>query len=291
MAQANDSRLLRQICRSELKPMHMLSPPLFDPSILRQSILKMAYNGQSVHVACAFSIVEICAVLYRRFLQFGPHPPPNIDRNYLVLSKGHGVMAIYACFRQLGWLDDTDVMNYFRNGTRLRGLCEADVPGCEVTSGSLGHGLPIATGIALGLKRMGSNRRVYCIVGDGELNEGAMWEAFLFAAHHQLDNLTVIVDANQFQAMGRTEEVLALEPLVDKFKSFGWAVSECDGHDVEHLESSIESLLTTSGRPTVLIARTLKGFGVSFIAGDNRWHYSRLSEEAYGRAIEELKTL
>jgi transketolase len=248
----------------------------------------MAYKGQSVHVACAFSIVEICAVLHARFLDLGPQPPQAADRDYLVLSKGHGVMALYACFRELGWLDDGHLDAYFRDGTSLRGLCEADVPGCEVTSGSLGHGLPIATGIALGLKRLRSHHRVFCIVGDGEMNEGPMWESLLFASHHRLDNLTVIVDANQFQAMGRTEEVLGLEPLPAKFEAFGFTVRECDGHDLGLLETSIASLLQATGRPTALVARTLKGHGVSFMAGDNRWHYTRLSDDTYARAIAEL---
>lgn len=266
------------------------SPPEFDPRTLRRHILRMAYKGQSVHVACAFSIVEICAVLHNRFLEFGLRPPQPADRDYLILSKGHGVMALYACFRELGWLEDRDLDNYFCDGTRLRGLCEADVPGCEVTSGSLGHGLPIATGIALGLRRMGSHHRVFCIVGDGEMNEGPMWESLLFASHHRLDNLTVIVDANQFQAMGRTEEVLSLEPLPAKFEAFGWTVQECDGHDVGCLEKCIGTLLRATGRPTALIARTLKGHGVSFMAGDNRWHYTRLSDDTYARAIGELRS-
>lgn len=262
--------------------------PAFDPATLRRHILRMAYKGQSVHVACAFSLVEICAVLHARFLHRGPRPPQETDRDYLVLSKGHGVMALYACFRELGWIDDGDLDTYFHDGTRLRGLCEADIPGCEVTSGSLGHGLPIATGIAFGLKRRGSRHRVFCIVGDGEMNEGPMWESLLFAAHHGLDNLTVIVDANQFQAMGRTEEVLGLEPLPAKLEAFGWRVIECDGHDVGRLEAGMASLLQEPGRPTALVARTLKGHGISFMAGDNRWHYTRLTDDTYARAIAEL---
>jgi transketolase len=162
------------------------------------------------------------------------------------------------------------------------------VPGCEVTSGSLGHGLPIACGIAFGLKRKGSDRRVYCIVGDGEMNEGPMWEALLFAAHQKLDNLVVIVDANQFQAMGRTEDVLALEPLPAKFEAFGCRTVECDGHDPAALGRALASLAEPTGTPGAIVARTLKGHGVSFMAGDNRWHYTRLSDEIYNRALAEL---
>lgn len=251
----------------------------------------MAYAGQSVHVACAFSIVEICSVLYSQFLQPEQCPSQATEREYLILSKGHGVMALYACFRELGWLTDDDLDNYFQDGTHLRGLCEADVPGCEVTSGSLGHGLPIAAGIALGLKRRGSPHRVFCIVGDGEMNEGVMWEAVLFAAHHKLDNLTVIIDQNNFQAMGRTDEVLAIDPFSPKFEAFGWSVRECDGHDVGQLASAITELVNTQGQPGVLVAQTIKGFGVSFIKDDNQWHYLRLSEDTYARALKELETI
>lgn len=260
----------------------------FDPRALRRHVLRMAYRGQSVHVACAFSIIEICAVLYSRFLRYDTRNAVSPDRDYLILSKGHGVMAMYACFYEIGWLKDSDLDNYFHDGTHLRGLCEADVPGCEVTSGSLGHGLSIACGIAFGLKRKGSARRVYCIVGDGEMNEGPMWEALLFAAHQKLDNLVVIVDANQFQAMGRTEDVLGLEPLPAKFEAFGCRTLECNGHDLAALEEALNMLTASTGRPGAIVARTLKGQGVSFMAGDNRWHYTRLSEDDYTRAVAEL---
>lgn len=251
-------------------------------------MLLMAYHGQSVHVACAFSLIEVCAALYGHFLKYDPANPKSEDRDYLVLSKGHGVMALYACFREIGWLTDGDLENYFQPGTHLRGLCEADVPGCEATTGSLGHGLPIATGVALGLKRLGSPRRVYCIVGDGEMNEGPMWEAMLFAAHHQLDNLTVIVDANGLQAMGRTEDVLNLEPLAGKFEAFGFDTRTCDGHDTDAVRAAVAELHSTAGRPTALVARTNKGHGVSFMANDNRWHYTRLTADTYARALAEV---
>jgi transketolase len=260
----------------------------FAPNDLRRHILRMAFHGQSVHIACAFSLVEICSVLYSTFLRYDPSGPASPDRDYLILSKGHGVMAMYACFRELGWLSDTELDAYFRDGTHLRGLCEADVPGCEVTSGSLGHGLPIAAGIAFGLKRLGSDRRVYCIVGDGEMNEGPMWEALLFAAHQKLDNLTVIVDANQFQAMGRTEDVLGLEPLPAKFEAFGFNAVECDGHDTAAVAARLTDLKKSRSRPSALIARTIKGYGVSFMADDNRWHYTRLTEQDYSKALNEL---
>jgi transketolase len=248
----------------------------------------MAHRGQSVHVPCAFSLIEILSVLYSKFVRIKPGDPKDPDRDYVVLSKGHGVMAAYACFRELGWLEQKHLDDYFSDGSLLRGLAEADIPGLEATAGSLGHGLPVATGIAFGLKRRGRGRRVYCVVGDGELNEGSMWEAILFAGHHRLDNLTVIVDANGFQAMGRTESILNTEPLRDKFSAFGFAAAECNGHDVKALEKALKELQKQSRKPRVLIARTIKGKGLSFMEDDNTWHYTRLSDATMERALSEL---
>ena len=260
----------------------------FDPALLRRHVIRMAYAGQSVHVPCAFSLIEIVSVLYSKILKFNPQNPKDEDRDYLVLSKGHGVMALYACLREIGWLTDQNLDEYFSDGSLLRGLSESDIPGLEVTSGSLGHGLPVATGIALGLKLKGSSWRVYCIVGDGELNEGSMWEAIALAGYHKLNNLTVIVDANGLQAMGQTQSILDLEPLIDKFKSFHFDALECPGHDLVVLERSLASLGSRS-QPQALIARTVKGKGVSFMENDNSWHYTRLSKDYMERALKELK--
>ncbi len=259
-----------------------------DPKTLRRSVLRMAHRGQAVHVPCAFSLIEILSVLYSRFLRFDPADPRHPERDYMVLSKGHGVMAAYACFRELGWLEQEHLDRYFSDGSLLRGLSEADIPGLEVTSGSLGHGLPVAAGLAFGLKRKKKPQRVYCVVGDGELNEGSMWEALAFAAHARLDNLTVIVDANGFQAMGATESILSMEPLVGKFSAFGLAAAECDGHDAAALEKTLRELQRAPGKPQALVARTVKGKGVSFMEADNAWHYTRLTDETLARALKEL---
>jgi len=262
---------------------------VLDPRVLRRHILSMAHRGRSAHVGCALSLVEICAALFGGVMRYDRFDPLAPERDLLVLSKGHGVMALYACFRELGWVGDEDLRNYLVNGTRLRGVSEANVPGCEVSSGSLGHGLPVAVGMAFGLLRRQSQRRVWCIVGDGEMNEGTMWEAMLFAAHHRLANLTVIVDANGFQAMGHTEEVLRLEPLVSKFTAFGFDTVECDGHDMPALAAALEYGEDEQPRPRALIARTVKGCGVSFMAADNRWHYARLSDTTLAAALEEIR--
>ena len=261
---------------------------LFDPRVLRRHIVSMAHAGRSAHLGCALSLVEICAVLFGEVMRYDRSDPLSPERDLLVLSKGHGVMALYACFRDLGWMVDEDVRTYLAHGTRLRGVSEADIPGCEVSGGSLGHGLPVAVGMAFGLLRRQSKRRVWCIVGDGEMNEGSMWEAMLFASHQRLGNLTVIVDANGFQAMGNTEEVLRLEPLAAKFAAFGFATVECDGHDIPAITAALHGGGDGQGRPRAVIARTVKGHGISFMAADNRWHYTRLTADTLAAALEEL---
>lgn len=254
------------------------------PSTLRRHVLHMASRGNSVHIACAFSMIEIVSVLYRSILNRGASAT-DPDRDYLILSKGHGVMAMYAAFRQLGWLEQKHLDNYFSDGSLLHGLCEANVPGFEVCSGSLGHGLPIAVGMAYGFKRDGKKQQVVCIVGDGEMHEGPMWESLMFAAHHKLDNLTVIVDANDWQAMGRVESVVRLEPFVQKFAAFGLDAMECNGHDEAALTAALSR---KSGLPRALVARTVKGKGVSFMEDNNEWHYRRLNPELLAAAMKEL---
>jgi transketolase len=261
----------------------------FHASSLRKTVLRMAYAGSTVHIGCAFSMIELCAVLYRKHLRYPGDRHDAPGRDYLVLSKGHGVMAQYACLYEKGWLADADIDGYFGDGSRLKGLSDAHVPGCEVTSGSLGHGLSVGVGLALGAKLAGTDQRCYSIVGDGEMNEGPMWEALLFAAHRKLDNLVVIVDENGFQAMGRTQEVMDLGRLEAKFAAFGFHTLAVDGHDEQALDRALDELTAArDGRPKALVARTVKGRGVSFMENDNIWHYTRLTPETYERAVREL---
>lgn len=258
----------------------------FEPAKMRKIVLDMAFAGSTVHIGCAFSIIEILSVLYRSYLSYPGNNPESINRDYLVLSKGHGVMAQYACMKELGWLTELDIKNYFMDGTRLKGLSDSRVEGLEVTSGSLGHGFSIAVGIALGLKRKVKPQKVYAIVGDGEINEGAIWEGMLVAAHHHLDNLVVIVDQNGYQAMGTTDEVLSLGNLKDKFNSFGFETLEVDGHNEAAINAAINKLwINGLSKPKALIAKTIKGKGVPFMEADNAWHYTRLTPETYRDAI------
>jgi transketolase len=249
----------------------------------------MAYCGSTAHVACALSLIEIVAVLYRSFLRFPSDDPRDPNRDYLVLSKGHGVMAVYACLYELGWISESEIDDYFHDGTRLKGLCDAHVPGLEVSAGSLGHGLSVGVGLALAAKRKNTGQRCFAIVGDGEMNEGSIWEALLFAAHSQLSNLLVIVDANGQQAMGRTEEVINLGRIIEKFQAFGFESREANGHDETELEQTIGTLLECQAtRPRALVAHTIKGKGISFMEDDNRWHYTRLDADTYAAAAAQL---
>lgn len=262
---------------------------MFESQKLRKTILEMAYAGSTVHIACAFSIVEILAVLYRSHLNLGNGKPEDPLRDYLVLSKGHGVMAQYACMLELGWLSNKDIQNYFSDGTTLKGLSDTHVPGLEVSSGSLGHGLSVGVGLALGAKHNQTQQKCFAIVGDGELNEGAIWEALMFASHFKLDNLLVIVDVNGYQAMGSTQEVMDMGDITAKFIAFGFDTLEIDGHDEHLLDTTISKLINiSSGKPKAIVANTIKGKGISFMEADNRWHYTRLTPETYQQAIAEL---
>lgn len=261
----------------------------FDPARMRRTVLEMAYTGSTVHIACAFSIIELLTVLYRHHIRYPGNDPRAEGRDFLVLSKGHGVMAQYACMHELGWLEDSHIQSYFKDGTDLKGLSDSRVVGLEVTSGSLGHGFSVGVGIALGLKRKGTDQKVYAIVGDGELNEGPIWEGALVAAHHGLNNLMLMVDKNGFQAMGTTDDVLALGDLQAKFSSFGFETLEVDGHDEPAIDEAIRQLWDISPtKPKALIARTVKGKGVSFMESINLWHYTRLDPQSFAEALSEL---
>lgn len=263
-----------------------LDIPRFDPRLLRRTVLEMAYVGSTVHIGCAFSIIEIMAVLYRRHLRYPGNDPNSASRDYLVLSKGHGVMAQYACMYDLGWLDEGAIQGYFSDGSLLKGLSDSRVPGLEVTSGTLGHGFSVGVGMALAAKLSKSGQKTFVIVGDGEVNEGPIWEGAMFAAHHSLSDFMVIVDENGFQAMGRTSEVLRLGSLAKKFEAFGFEVLTVDGHDEQALDEVISSLTrSTRPSPKAIIARTVKGKGVPFMEDDNKWHYTRLTTETYQKAM------
>jgi len=261
----------------------------FEAQQMRRLVLDMAYAGSTVHIGCAFSIIEILSVLYRNHLRYPDNNPCSKNRDYFLLSKGHGVMAQYACMHEMGWLSDSMLASYFSDGSDLKGLADSRINGIETTSGSLGHGFSVGVGLALGSKIRKTRQKTYVLVGDGEINEGAIWEGALFASHNQLNNLMVIVDENGFQAMGTTKEVMSLGSICDKFASFGFDVATVDGHSEEVIDKEVSNLWSCdSERPKALIAKTIKGKGVSFMENDNRWHYTRLDRDSYQKAIVEL---
>ncbi len=267
----------------------MKSNHRFNVDDLRKTVLDMAFAGSTVHIGCAFSIIELLAVLYRSFLRYPENDPLSSDRDYFVLSKGHGVMAQYACMRELGWLKDEDIFNYFSDGSELKGLADSRIKGIEATTGSLGHGVSVAVGLALGAKLKNTNQRVFVLAGDGEINEGPVWESALFAAHHKLKNFILIVDENGFQAMGDTKSILNLKSIKSKLLSFGFQTVEVDGHDEDAIYDEIQQLLSSNeNSPKALIARTVKGKGVPFMENNNMWHYTRLDKDTYSQALQAI---
>ena len=261
----------------------------FNVAHLRRTILDMAYAGSTVHIGCAFSIVEILATLYRDYLRYPNNQPNNPDRDYLVLSKGHGVMAQYACMRELGWLPEDAFSNYFADNSLLKGLSDSRINGLEVTSGSLGHGFSVGVGLALGANINMTDQKTYIIVGDGELNEGPIWEGAMFSAHNKLRNLMVIVDENGFQAMGKTDEIINNGNIEKKFQSFGFDAIKVNGHDEQAIKKAVKYLWNKkTDNPKALIATTIKGKGVSFMENNNIWHYTRLDSKTHKRAVAEL---
>ena len=260
------------------------------PRDIRRGILDLAFTGETVHIACAFSIAEIISVLYSDILRFPNNDPDAPGRDYFILSKGHGVMAQYICLANRGWISTLDLDNYFQDASNLPGLSESRIRGCEVSSGSLGHGLPIATGLALASKLSKTDQMTFVLVGDGEMNEGTNWEAMLFANHKALDNLIVIVDQNGFQAMGSTTDVLDMGSLEGKFNSFGFDVETIDGHDTFAINKALTAAINSkNGRPKAIVAKTKKGAGVSFMEMNNLWHYTRLDDITYASAIAEIQ--
>jgi len=240
-------------------------------------------------VAGSLSMAELLAVLYARILRLTPEGVDDPDRDRLILSKGHGCVGLYAVLAECGFFPIDSLESFYRDGARLAGHVTCGAPGVEASTGSLGHGLPIAAGTALAAKRDRKTYRVFALLSDGECDEGSTWEAAMFASHHRLDNLIAVVDYNKIQSLGRVEEILDLEPLAAKWDSFGWSVRQVDGHDVEAVEEALSRVPFEPGRPSCLIAHTVKGKGVSFMENDVLWHYRWPQGEQYEAALAELE--
>ena len=256
---------------------------------LRLDAVRMVHHAKASHLGSCLSMADLLACLYWNTLRIDPHQPDWPERDRFILSKGHGAAIFYATLAERGFFPVAELAEYEKPGSRLTGHVTSGVPGVEISSGSLGHGLPVACGLALGAKRGALGFRTFVLLSDGELDEGSNWEAILFAPHHRLDNLTVIVDYNKIQSFGRVEEVLALEPLADKFRAFGWAVAEIDGHDMQQIVSALTNLPATHGKPTAIIAHTVKGKGVRFMEDKLEWHYKSPNAEQMIAANDELE--
>lgn len=294
MSVPSESREPQPVVFSRSDPASNLSEPereLFRfAARLREHALVMTSRAKSSHIGSNLSMAELLAVLYGEILRVDPKRPDWEDRDRFILSKGHACASLYAALALRGFFPTTWLDDYYQNGSRLAGhATHSGVPGVEVSTGSLGHGLPIAVGMALAAKRDGKSHRVFALLSDGECDEGTVWEAALFAPQHGLDNLTVIVDYNKIQSLGTVKEVMDLDPFADKWRAFRWAVKEVDGHDVRAVRSALSLLPFENGRPSCLIAHTVKGKGVGFMEDRLLWHYRTPQGEEFRAAAEELK--
>jgi transketolase len=258
---------------------------------VRQNTMRMTRAAGSSHVGSCFSMADLLAVLYGRVLRIDPARPDWPDRDRFVLSKGHAAAALYAVLAERGFADVSVLDTFYQNGSPLLGhVTRGAMAGIEVSTGSLGHGLPIATGMALAAQRDEASSRVFCLLSDGECDEGSTWEAVLFAGHHRLSTLVAVVDFNKIQSLAAVADVLALEPFGDKWRAFGWDVIEVDGHDITALVDVFARVPGPTGRPTCVIAHTIKGKGVSFMEGTVLWHYRSPQGAEFDSAMAELET-
>lgn len=250
----------------------------------------MTSRGKSSHVGSVLSIADILAVLYGAALNVRPEEPRWALRDRFILSKGHAGAGVYAALAETGFFS-TDVLNtHYQNGSRLSGhVSHKDIPGVELSTGSLGHGLGVGTGMAKALKHAKNPGRAVVLMSDGECDEGSNWEAAMFASHHKLDNLIAIIDYNKIQSLASVADTLALEPFALKWRAFGWAVAEVDGHDHAQLHSVLGAFPVEAGKPSCVIAHTTKGKGVSFMENTVLWHYRSPQAEEFDAAIRELE--
>jgi len=257
--------------------------------IFRREILEMTTSVGSGHPSSALSAIDIITALYFHHMRHNPKDPGWEDRDRFVLSKGHGCPALYAVLAEAGYFPKAELTTHRKLGSILQGHPDMKTPGVEFPTGALGLGLSAGCGMALAGKLDKKDYHVYVMLGDGELDEGNVWEAAMSAAHYELDNLTAIIDRNKFQVDGPTEEIMAVDPLPDKWMSFGWNEMEIDGHDMREILESLKQAKKMKGKPTAIIAYTVKGKGISFIEGNNRYHGKALSKEELSLALQELK--
>jgi transketolase len=257
---------------------------------VRKDIIKMLGLSGSGHPGGSLSSVELLVSLYFNHIKFDPKNPSDADRDYFVLSKGHACPVLYAVLARLECINADELCTLRRAGSRLQGhpAKDKDLPGIEVSTGSLGYGLSIGVGIAVGIKRLKKENRVFVLMGDGEQQEGSVWEAAMSASHFRLDNLCAIVDDNGLQIDGATKDIMNVSPLADKYKSFGWHTIEIDGHNLDEVNSAYLQAALQKEKPTAIIAKTVKGKGVSFMENQSGWHGKAPSKEQTEQAIKEI---
>ncbi len=256
---------------------------------IRVHALHMTRNGGAAHIGSVFSCADILAVLYGGVLNVSPRAPAAPARDRFILSKGHAGAGLYAVLAERGFFPIEKLETHYQDGSDLSGHVSHQVPGVDLSTGALGHGLSVAAGMAYAGRLDRREHRVFCLLSDGECNEGSTWEAALFAGHHHLDNIVAIVDYNRVQGIAPVSEVLELAPLPEKWESFGWSVRVADGHSHQDLKNTLAQLPFTPGKPSCLIARTTKGKGVSFMEDTVLWHYRIPRGAEFDAALEQLE--
>lgn len=258
---------------------------------IRKQVFRMATKAKGSHLGTAFSCIDILTILYFRILKINPKKPKDINRDRFILSKGHACSGLYVTLAEKGFFAKKLLKSYLKDGTIFAAHPSSGIPGIELSTGSLGHGLSVGVGMAIAAKHDRRHYKVYVLISDGECDEGSTWEAVLCASHFKLDNLVVIVDYNKIQAFGRVEDVLGLEPFKDKWQSFGFAVREIDGHNHSQIIDELENVPFVKGKPSVIIAHTIKGKGVSFMENTIDWHYLNPNEQQLKIALKELNKI
>jgi transketolase len=255
---------------------------------IRIDLLRMIHGAKTGHTGGSLSNTDILTALYYRVMKIDPKRPQWEDRDRFIASKGHSVESLWCILADLGFFPKEELKTYSQFGTRLIGHPNNKVPGVEMNTGALGHGLSISVGMALAAKRDGKAYRVFCLMGDGEQAEGSIWEAAMAGSHYKLDNLIGIIDRNRLQISGSTEDVMSLEPLAEKWAAFGWHVVSIDGNDIEALVKAFEAVPEVPGQPTLVMANTVKGKGVSFAENVAHWHHHVPNDEQLAQALAEL---
>jgi transketolase len=256
---------------------------------IREHIVDVCANPEGGHLGGSMSLVEVFTALYFDIMNIDPAVPDDPERDIFLLSKGHAAIGLYCTLAERGFFDPDDLAQYAKTGSRFMGHPTRAVPGVEMPTGSLGHGPALAIGFAFAAKLSGSRRMTYVAMGDGEMQEGSVWEAAMGAAGLRLDNLVGVVDRNGLQLTGTTENICPLEPVADRWLSFGWAVREVDGQDIAAVHEALSSAPWEPGRPSVLVAQTTKGAGVPFVAGNPKSHYVNFTERQHARARSALR--